>query len=167
MKLSSLASAAALLLTLPAAIHAQTEAELDAYWATVSRTVAEGDFAGYAALYHVDAVLVSEASRNSSSIRQALDGWKQGFADTREGRMSAGVEFRLTQRLHDAATAHETGIFRYFSKTPTGQESVAMIHFRGLLVKKAGVWLMMMEYQGAPATDAEWAAAAMGGPHSF
>ncbi|MGD2123925.1 MAG: hypothetical protein PVJ76_19395, partial [Gemmatimonadota bacterium] len=33
--------------------------ELDAFWAEVSRTVAEGDFEGYAATYHEDAVLVS------------------------------------------------------------------------------------------------------------
>ena len=159
MKLSTLAALTALLLSLPAPAEAQAEADLDAYWASVSRTVAEGDFAGYAALYHDDAVLVSEASQNSYSIRQALESWKQGFEDTREGRTSARVEFRLTQRLNDAETAHETGIFRYFSKTPTGPESVAMVHFRGLLVKKGGEWLMIMEYQGGAATDAEWAAA--------
>jgi ketosteroid isomerase-like protein len=161
MKRSTLVAFAALLFALPAAVTAQTEAELDAYWASVSRTVAEGDFAGYAALYHDDAILVSEASQNSYSIRQALEGWKQGFDDTRAGRMSAGVEFRLTQRLNDSETAHETGIFRYVSKAADGQESVGMIHFRGLLVKKGGEWLMMMEYQGEAASDAEWAAAGM------
>ena len=93
--------------------HADPVAELDAFWAEASRTVLEGDFEAYAATYHADAVLVSGFSNNSYPIAQALDGWKQGFEDTRDGRMKASVEFRFTQRLHDETTAHETGMFRY------------------------------------------------------
>ena len=48
--------------------------ELDAYWAEVSRTVAEGDFEGYAALYHEDAVLVSSPSQASMPISEDGDG---------------------------------------------------------------------------------------------
>ena len=36
-------------------------ADLDAFWNEVSGTVAEGDFEGYAATYHPDAILVSES----------------------------------------------------------------------------------------------------------
>jgi hypothetical protein len=87
------------------------QADLDAFWAELSRTVAEGDFEGYAATYHEDAVLVSGLSGTSYPISQALDGWKQGFVDTKAGKMRASVEFRFTQRLSDATTAHETGMF--------------------------------------------------------
>ncbi len=160
MRFASLPVAALLLgLVLPFGAMGQTTAELDAYWTEVSRTVAEGDFDGYAALYHDDAVVVSEASGTSTSIRGALEGWQPGFVETREGRMAASVEFRLTQRLNDAETAHETGIFRYTSRPDGGQESVGMVHFTALLVKKDGRWLMVMEYQGEAATEAEWVAA--------
>ena len=101
-------SAAILLLAwspLPALSQNRT-AELDAFWAEVSRTVGEGDFEGYAATYHDDAILVSMSSQTSYPISQALDGWKQGFMDTQAGAMWASVEFRFTQRLSDETTAH-------------------------------------------------------------
>lgn len=158
-------SAAVLTLFLALAATAESAAqpgtdELDAYWAEVSRVVAEGDFEGYAATYHEDAVLVSLASNTSYPISEALAGWKQGFDDTAASRMTAGVEFRFSQRLNDETTAHETGIFRYHS-TQQGEEEVAYrVHFQALLVKKDGDWKMLMEYQMEEATEAEWEALA-------
>ncbi len=132
--------------------------DLDAFWAEVSRTVGEGDFEGYAATYHEDAILVSALSETSYPISQARDGWKQGFVDTKAGKMEAGVEFRFTQRLADETTAHETGIFHYWAHVEGGDRSEMYIHFEALLVKKQG-WKMMMEYQKSPATLEEWNAA--------
>lgn len=146
-------------LSTPSMSAAQITDELDAYWAEVSRTVAEGDFDGYAALYHPDAVLVSLGSASSRPIADALAGWEQGFVDTKEGRATASVKFRLTRRLHDATTAHETGIFRYTLEPEEGESVDALVHFEALLVKKKGTWLMVMEYQKEPATKAEWEAA--------
>lgn len=151
-------AAAAVVLALPTTASAQVTLELDAYWSEVSRTVAEGDFDGYAALYHPDAVLVAGGS-GSFPIAKALEGWKQGFDDTREGTATAGVEFRFTGRLNDETTAHDTGIFRYTLESEDTQEVVALVHFDALLVKKDGRWLMLMEYQKEPATDEEWDAA--------
>jgi uncharacterized protein (TIGR02246 family) len=151
-------AAFAVLLALPATASAQVVTELDAYWAEVARTVVEGDFEGYAALYHPDAVLVAGGS-GSYPIANALAGWKPGFEDTREGSAVAGVEFRLTERLNDESTAHETGMFRYTIRPEGGEGQVALVHFEALLVKKDGRWLMVMEYQKEPATDEEWEAA--------
>lgn len=148
-----------LFLLTPSAVSAQTTAELDAFWAEMARTVGEGDFEGYSALYHPDAILVSLGSQTSYPIAQALAGWKQGFVDTRAGDARAGVTFRFTRRLHDETTAHETGIFRYTFQPQGGAQSVAMLHFEGLLVKKDAGWLLMMEFQQRPATEAEWEAA--------
>jgi ketosteroid isomerase-like protein len=152
------AAAALALLALPSMAPAQVTAELDAYWAEVARTVAEGDFEGYAALYHPDAVLVMQGA-GSVPIGSALAAWKQGFDDTRDGRATAGVEFRLTERLHDATTAHETGVFRYTMEPEEGDAVVALVWFEALLVKKDGEWLMVMEYQKDAATDEDWDAA--------
>lgn len=163
MKLSKACATVLVLMSglyLSAPAHAQVADELDAYWAEVSRMVAQGDFEGYAALYHPDAVLVSLNSGDSFPIAQALAGWKQGFDDTAEGRAEAGVDFRFTQRLHDETTAHETGIFRYTLVPETGEPVVAPVHFEALLVKKDGRWLMLMEYQKEMATEEEWTAAA-------
>lgn len=132
--------------------------DLDAYWAEVSRTVEEGDYEGYAALYHEDAVLVSNFSQSSIPISEALAGWKPGFDDTKAGKMAAEVTFRISQRLSDASTAHDTGIFRYVSTPAGGEPNEALIHFEALFVKKDGVWLMTMEYQKSPATQEEWEA---------
>ncbi len=153
-----------LLFALPAAAYAQSNdalsRELDAYWGEVSRTVGAGDAAGYGALYHPDAVVVTLG--RTQLISDALAGWQQGFDDTAAGRMHAGVEFRITNRRASANAAFDTGIFRYVSRPPGGQESVAMAHFEGLMVKKDGRWLMTMENQKETATEAEWAAAGGG-----
>ena len=148
-----------LILLSPSVVEAQVVAELDDYWAEVARTVEEGDFAGYSRLYHADAVLVNLELGTSYPIAQALAGWEQGFVDTREGKAQASVTFRFTQRIHDETTAHEAGIFRYSLKPEDGNQTVSAVHFEGLLVRKDGVWLMVMEYQKQPATEEEWEAA--------
>lgn len=153
-----MAALAALALSAPATGRAQVVDELDAYWAELARTVEEGDFEGYARLYHPDAVIVLDGNA-THPIAVALDGWKQGFDDTRDGRAEAGVAFRFTGRLHDATTAFESGIFRYTLSPEEGDDVVALVHFEGLLVKKDGRWLMVMERQKGAATDAEWEAA--------
>ena len=134
----------------------ETLAELDALWAEVSRTVAEGDFDGMAAAYHEDAVLVNSISGSSYPIAQAMEGWKPGIESTKKGELEASVEFRFSQRLHDDNTAHETGMFFYTAKPTEGEPSGGVINFEALLVKKDGGWKMIMEHQKSVATTEEW-----------
>ena len=134
----------------------QITKELDAAWAELSRTVAEGDFHGYKKGYHNDAVLVSGFTKNSYPIAKALARWKSGFDDTKAGKITAGVDFHFTQRLHDQTTAHETGMFRYYTQDKQGKRSEFIAHMNALLIKKEGKWLIMMEYQKSKMTRAEW-----------
>jgi len=129
--------------------------ELDAYWAEVARTVAEGDFDGYSAAYHPDAVLVFASSNQSVPLQTALAGWQPGFEATAAGDVTASVSFRFSQRLVSETTAWERGIFHYQATSDQGT-SGAMIHFTALSIKKDGKWLMMMENQMSEATQAEW-----------
>ena len=138
-----------------AADEAGRIAELDAYWREVARAVREGDFEAYRATCHEEGVLVSGSAKTSYPLTQALERWKQGFLDTRAGRMKASVEFRFSQRWGDATTAHETGMFRYSSVDAAGQASVKYVHFEALLVKR-GSWKILMEYQKSPATPEDW-----------
>lgn len=140
---------------------ADPSSEVDALWETLSKTVLEGDFEGYAALYHDDAVLVNGISKSSYTIQEALKGWKQGFLDTQEGKMKAHVEFRFSQRLHNSDTAHDTGIFKYTSQLKGEEPQSVLVHMQALLVKKNGEWLMLMEHQISMATIEEWEAMAM------
>lgn len=131
-------------------------AEIDTFWDEISRTVAEGDFEGYSELYHPDAVLVNGISGESYPIADALSGWKQGFVDTKAGKMNASVEFRFSERLHSETTAHDTGIFHYTSQMEGQEPQPIYVHFQGLLVKKDGAWKLVMEYQESIATIKEW-----------
>lgn len=115
----------------------------------MSRIVEEGDFDGYSRLYHPEAVLVDSGSRRSYPIARVLAGWRQGFRDTREGRVQASVTFRFAQRMHGETTAHETGIFRYTLKTQDGEEVVTMVHFEGLLVRNDGTWVTIWNTRGS------------------
>lgn len=137
-------------------------AELDAYWSEVSRAVGAGDFEGYTATCHPEGVLVAGTKKTSHPLKDALARWKQGFLDTKEGRMKASVNFRFSQRLGDSSTAHETGIFHYATEKPDGETTSEFIHFEGLLVKRDGRWLILMEYQKSVTTKAEWDALASG-----
>lgn len=134
-------------------------AELNNYWKELSRTVREGDFEGYKATYHEDAVVIFATGENkmSTAIASALDGWKQGFIDTKSGEVKSDVKFRLSQRISDATTAHEKGIFHYTSIDSDGKELAnQLIHFEMLLVKKNGKWIAVMEYQKSVANQEEW-----------
>ena len=134
-------------------------AELDPFWSEAVRTVEEGDFDGYAKLYHPDAVLVNDITGETYPIAKALSGWKPGFVDTKAGKATASLEFRFTQRLHDGTTAHETGYFRYDGH-PVGEPAAPkIVKFEALLVRKNGRWLWLMERQQKTATEAEWNAA--------
>jgi ketosteroid isomerase-like protein len=132
--------------------------ELNSYWAEVSRSVKEGDFAAYSATCHPDAVLVSGAKKESYPLSKALARWKKEFDDTKSGDRESNVTFRFSQRLGDETTAHETGIFLYSSKQGDGELQNEYVHLEALLVKRDGKWQIFMEYQKAPATEAEWKA---------
>lgn len=135
-------------------------AEIDAlYWGEISRTVKEGDFEGYKATCHENAVLVATAGKNKRSepMTVALARWKQGFIDTKEGKRLDKVQFRFSQRLGDETTAHETGIFYFTSADSRGKLlSESYTHFESLLVKRNGSWQCLMEYQKSEATREDW-----------
>lgn len=130
--------------------------ELNEYWAKVSKAVKKGDFASYQSTCHREAVLVSGTSKTSYPLAKALARWKSEFDATKAGNMKASVAFRFSQRLGDATTAHETGIFRYSQTKPGAEPTVEYIHFVALLVKKADGWKILMENQASSASQAEW-----------
>jgi len=130
-------------------------AQLNGYWAEVSRSVREGDFEGYRATTHAEGVLVSGIRQTSQPLAKALERWHQDFVDTKSGKVKGQVEFRFSQRLGDDTTAHETGIFHYTSIAADGQVKHDYMHFEVLLVKR-DTWKTLMEYQKSKATREEW-----------
>ncbi len=134
-------------------------AELNHYWMELSRTVREGDFGGYKATYHPDAVCVFTTGQKkySTPIDEQLERWKPGFTETKSDKTKNNVAFRFSQRTGSATTAHETGIFLFTSLDKDGKIlSSGAVHFESLLVKRNGVWLALMEYQKSKATQEEW-----------
>lgn len=135
-------------------------AEIDkTFWAEVSRAVKEGDFEGYKATCHDNAVLVTTSGKNKQSypMTAALTRWKQGFTDTKDGKQKDNVSFRFSQRIGDETTAHETGIFYFTSHDRQGKLlSEGYTHMEALLVKYNGKWQILMEYQKTKATLEEW-----------
>jgi len=147
------------LLTLNTPIDSTRTAELDRYWSALAKTVKEGDFDGYRALYHDDAVVIFAGGTNktSISISQAMANWKSIFDDTKEGKINVDVDFRLSQRIGNENTAHETGIFVFSNLDSNGKvESQSYVHFEMLFVKTDQGWLALMEYQKSSATLDEW-----------
>jgi hypothetical protein len=142
------------------ATDSQRVTEIDkSYWSEISRTVKEGDFEGYKATCHENAVLVSTSgkSKNSVPMTTALARWKQGFLNTKQGKQLDNVHFRFSQRIGDKTTAHETGIFYFTSHDSSGKLiAESFTHLEALLVRQDEQWLCLMEYQKAKATREEW-----------
>ncbi len=130
-------------------------AELDNYWAEVSRCVKEGDFAGYTATCHKDGVLVSGSNNKAYPLSKALEGWEQDFTDAKSGKTKTNVEFRFSKRLGDSTTAHETGMFCYTRINADGTTTMYYIDLEALLIKR-GKWKIMMEHQKSEGTEEEW-----------
>lgn len=131
------------------------------YWSEISRTVNKGDFEGYSATCHENAVLVTTAGKNKLSYPMpvALARWKQGFLNTKQGKQMDNVSFRFSKRIGDETTAHETGIFYFTSHDSTGKLIAdGYTHLEALLVKQGDKWVCLMEYQKAEATQEEWEA---------
>lgn len=138
----------------------QRIAEIDrTYWGEISRTVKEGDFEGYKATCHENAVLVATAGKNKRSepMTVALARWKQGFMDTKQGKQMDNVQFRFSKRIGGETTAHETGIFYFTSHDSTGKLlTESYTHLEALLVKQGDRWVCLMEFQKSAATKEEW-----------
>ncbi|WP_156115806.1 hypothetical protein [Colwellia psychrerythraea] len=134
----------------------KTIVELDATWAEMSRIVAEGDFSGLKAAYHPDAIFVSGSAKTSYSMDKAFLRWQQDFADTKAGKILAQVDFRLSSRMHNQNSAHETGMYHYFSIDEAGKRNDYYVQLEALFVKKSGKWLMMMEFQKSSSTKMQW-----------
>ncbi len=132
--------------------------ELDLYWAEVSRAVKTGDFEAYKATCHPEGVLVSGSRRNSQPLSAALERWRKDFDATRSGAVTSSVEFKFSQRLGDATTAHETGMFFYSGVDADGKQIRDYIHFEALLVRRDRRWLILMEYQKSKGTREEYEA---------
>ncbi len=143
----------------PLQAHAQGPTELDALWAEVARSVATGDADLYLSTDHPDAIFVSTRRGITRTVAEDVEANRAAWNDTRDGRARRSVEFRFTERLNNATSAHEVGIFRYSSTEADGTTRVALIHFEAALVKKDGRWLQLLELQTSDATAAEWDAA--------
>ncbi|MEL1240217.1 hypothetical protein [Flavobacterium flavipallidum] len=131
------------------------------YWNEIARTVKEGDFKGYEVLCNPNAVLVVSIGNNKRSqpMTVALEHWKPGFSNTKNGITKDAVSFRFSQRIGSPTTAHETGIFCFEStNTATQKATKQYIHFEALLLKHGEKWLVEMEYQKSLATEEEWEA---------
>ena len=130
--------------------------ELNAAWNKLEQTVSNGDFRSFKSVYHRDAVLVNGISKSSYPIKKAFEGWQQGFTDTKSGEITAHLDVKFSERIFDESSAHETGVFHYYTINKKGQQSDTYVHFESLWVKKNNKWIMMMEYQKSRSDETEW-----------
>ena len=130
--------------------------ELDSAWKILKNTISMGDFRSFKSVYHQDAIFVNGISKKTYPMENAFEGWKQGFDDTKSGIIRAHLDVRFSQRLYDKSSAHEIGIFHYYTINKDGKQSDSYVHFESLWVKKNNKWLMTMEYQKSRTDKDEW-----------
>lgn len=125
-------------------------------WAVISRTVQEDDIQGMAAVYHPDAVLVSE--NGTVPIAEQLGKWERDMEAQKLAGTSASAEFKFDVRQDGPTTAFETGVFRYATQGKSEPEQAVYVRFETLLTKQEGKWLILMERQLGLVDEADWAA---------
>ena len=130
--------------------------ELDRSWILMKRSIKNGDFHKFKTMYHRDAIMVNGIKNSTYSIRNAFDGWEQGFKDTQAGAIDADLELKFSRRIFDNYTAHETGIFHYYTINESGDSTDSFIHFEALWIKKQNKWFMLMENQISRTSKSEW-----------
>ena len=130
-------------------------AELDAFWASVVRSVVDWSLPAQKATYHPDAIGVSgtAASYTTGSIWAEYAKREADSSAVEAPNRRRILEFRFSLRVHDASTAHEVGLYHFWAE---GGE-----HYYGTvdsyLVKKDGQWRILVEIQFEPAvTKAAW-----------
>tara|TARA_B100000965_G_scaffold403373_1_gene431310 strand:+ start:190 stop:666 length:477 start_codon:yes stop_codon:yes gene_type:complete len=137
-------------------LNNKTLNEIDSAWQRISISVKSGDFDSYQSFYHPDAIMVNKISGKTYPIKEAFDKWKPGFEDTKKGKIKANLSVRFMQRSYDRITAHEEGIFYYYTIDAKGKKEGSYVHFESLWVKKGEDWLMIMENQKLITGQNEW-----------
>ena len=130
--------------------------ELDRSWEAMKNSINNGDFRKFKTMYHRDAIMVNGIKDSTYSIRNAFDSWEQGFIDTKAGIIDADLELKFSRRLYDNDTAHETGIFHYYTIKESGDRKDSYIHFEALWIKKQNKWFMLMENQISRTSKSGW-----------
>ena len=130
--------------------------EIDKAWNKIIITINDGDFRSFKSSYHRDAILVNGILDKCYPIKKAFDGWKQGFIDTKEGILDANLELKFSRRVFDSFTAHEIGIFHYYTIDNKGKQTDSYVHFESLWLKKQNKWFMLMENQVSRTNKEEW-----------
>jgi len=134
---------------------ASSTQELDReIWSVLVATVANDDIAGMGAVYFPNAVLVSPTG--TTAIKDTLERWGRDMAAAKAKGNRAAVEFRFTQRLDNASTAFDAGLFKYTVFEKSGASSSKYYPFEILLAKTNGKWLILMERQFAEVSQAAW-----------
>ena len=130
--------------------------DLDEAWNKMKTTIVNGDFRSFKSVYHRDAILVNGILKKTYPIQDAFESWKQGFDDTKAGSMDAKLELKFSQRIFDNSTAHEMGIFHYYTMNSQGEKTDSYVYFESLWVKKQRKWFMLMENQKSKTNKKEW-----------
>jgi len=130
--------------------------EIDTAWDKLKNTISSGDFRSFKSAYHRDAVLVNGISNKCYPIKKAFDGWEQGFMDTKAGILNANLDLKFSRRIFDKSTAHEIGIFHYYTIDKKGVQTDSYVHFESLWIKKQSKWFMIMENQVSRSNKEEW-----------
>jgi hypothetical protein len=139
----------------PAASNQQSTQDIDRdVWSVFVATVANDDIVRMGEAYFPNAVVVTPGG--TSPIKETLDRWGRDMVAAKAKGNKATVEFRFSRRQDDAATAFESGIFKYTVIDKSGARTPKFYPFEALLGKTNGKWRVLMERQFAEVTQAEW-----------
>ncbi len=124
-------------------------------WNVIVETVAQDDIVRMGSTYGPNAVIVNPTG--TQPVAAALERWGRDMVTNKAKGTRATVSFRFSRRLDGAASAFETGIFKYTTIDKAGVSTPGYYPFEQLLVKIDGRWRILMERQFPMVTEAEWA----------
>ena len=134
----------------PALAQDLVQVELDEFWSGVVSSVVNWDIDAQKATYHPDAISVrgDDAAYETKLMSQV-------YAEVSDSSppSNPGLEFRFLSRVHDVNTAHEVGLYRFWSDEV--EEFFGTVD--SYLVKVDGQWKILVEIQrGEGLPRAKW-----------
>lgn len=93
-----------------------------------------------------DIMRISADQNMISDYKSYMENIQQSFNNSKERNESRNIELRFFERLADDSIASERGVYKFTLNKGTSKERDFYGQFHVLLVKREGIWKILMDY---------------------
>jgi|GEM_PF-1268240 len=125
-------------------LHEQNLEEINDVWGDFMKAFANNDYTLMAEIHSKKLIRIG-GGNNIRDYKAYIDGYKETFENANAASTKNNIELRFFERISDAKTASERGIYK-LTRTTNGEEQSFYGEFHVLFKKKGGKWKIIMDY---------------------